>query len=97
MRDLVKDKVAEEDLIGIYVYSVKTHGEQQAEAYLDELEQGIRRLHKEPGRGRNRSAIREGYWSIRLRFHLIFYVFDDAHVRIRRVLHEKMDIERHLP
>jgi toxin ParE1/3/4 len=96
VRDLVKDRVAEEDLIGIYVYSVEVHGERQAKSYLDEIEAGIRRLIREPSRGRDRSSLRPGYWSVRVRHHVIFYVFDDAHVRIRRVLHERMDADRHL-
>lgn len=65
--------------------------------YLDELEAGILRLVREPSRGRDRSSVRPGYWSFRVRHHLIYYVFDVAHVRIRRVLHERMDSERHLP
>ena len=39
---------------------------------------------------------RKGYWSKRLEHHIVFYTFTDAEVRIRRVLHEVMDVGRHL-
>lgn len=96
MRELVKDRAAEDDLIGIYVYSLENFGERQADAYLDGLERAIQRLPHRPTKGKDRSSLRDGYWSIRFERHVIFYVFDDAHVRIRRVLHERMDLGSHL-
>ena len=38
----------------------------------------------------------EGYWSKRLEHHVVFYTFTDAELRIRRVLHEVLDVGRHL-
>lgn len=62
----------------------------------DALELGIGRLAADPKAGDQRDALREGYWSVRIEHHVIFYTFTDAEVRIRRVLHEVMDVGRHL-
>lgn len=95
-RQLVKDRAAEADLIGIWLYTFETWSEAQAERYLGALERGIRDLAKAPEGGKRRDALREGYWSKKLEHHIVFYTFTDEEVRIRRVLHEVMDVDRHL-
>jgi len=95
-RQLVSDRAAEADLIGIWLYSFDTWGEAQADRYLGALERGIGQLAKDPGRGDRRDALRAGYWSKRLERHVVFYTFTEEEVRIRRVLHEVMDLGRHL-
>lgn len=95
-RELVKDQAAEADLIGIGVYSFETWGEAQADRYLGALEHGIGKLVEDPESGTRRDELREGYWSVRLKHHVVFYTFTDAEVRIRRALHEVMDVGRHL-
>ena len=95
-RRLVKDSTARADLIGIWIYSFGTWGEPQADRYLDALELGIGNLAKDPAGGASRDALREGFWCKRLEHHVVFYTFTDCEVRIRRVLHEAMDVDRHL-
>ena len=94
-RELVHDKAAEADLIGIWVYSFKTWGESQADRYLDALELGIGKLVDDPEDGKKRDALRPGYWSKHLEHHLVFYTFTDTELRVRRVLHEVMDPGSH--
>ncbi len=95
-RELVKDQATQADLIGIWVYSFETWSAAQAERYLGALEHGIGELAEDPTRGHARDELREGYWSKKLEHHVVFYTFNDAEVRIRRVLHEVMDVGRHL-
>jgi toxin ParE1/3/4 len=95
-RKLVKDNAAQADLIGIWVYSFETWGEAQADRYLGALENGIRKLVESPRSGNPRDELRKGYWSKRLEHHVVFYTVTDAELRIRRVLHEAMDVDRHL-
>ena len=95
-RKLVKDRAAEADLIGIWLYTFETWSEAQADRYLGLLEQGIQELAKAPARGSQRDALRVGYWSKKLEHHIVFYKFTDKEVRVRRVLHEVMDVGRHL-
>jgi len=95
-RQVVKDNAAEADLIEIWLNTFETWGEAQAERYLGALEAGIDDILKSPTTGKTRDTLRKGYWSKALEHHVIFYTFTEKEVRIRRVLHEVMDVERHL-
>ena len=95
-RKLVKDRAAETDLIGIWLYTFETWSETQADRYLGALEDGIRKVAADPTIGVPRAQLREGYWSKKLEHHIVFYTFTDDEVRIRRVLHKVMDVGRHL-
>ena len=95
-RELVKDRAAEADLIGIWLYTFETWSEAQADRYLSTLERGIQEIADAPERGNQRDALRAGYWSKKLEHHIVFYTFTGEEVRIRRVLHEVMDVGRHL-
>jgi len=95
-RQLVKTRAAEADLIGIWTYSFSTWNEAQADRYLGALEHGIARLTEDPTSGSPRDELREGYWSKRLERHVVFYTFTDSALRVCRVLHAAMDMDRHL-
>lgn len=95
-RALRKDSAAGNDLIGIWLYTFETWSETQADHYLDLLERGIRAVAEAPRQGRLRSELKPGYWSRRIEHHVVFYTFDGEELRVRRVLHEVMDLERHL-
>jgi toxin ParE1/3/4 len=95
-RVLVKDRAAETDLVGIWIYTFKQWSETQADRYLSSLENGIQMLVGEPQGGKQRDMLRKGYWSKRIGHHVVFYTFTDNEVRIRRVLHEVMDPDIHL-
>ena len=57
---------------------------------------GTGTLVDKPEAGKQRDELRQGYWSMRIEHHVVFYTFTDSEVRIRRVLHEVMDVKRHL-
>ena len=80
----------------IWIYTFKVWDETQADRYLGILESGIRALSRNPDEGVSRDALRAGYRSKKLEHHIIFYTFTDDEIRIRRVLHEVMDLGRHL-
>ncbi len=95
-RAVLLDRAAESDLIEIWVYTFENWSAEQADRYLDTLNEAIGALALHPERGRSRHGLREGYFSRRAFRHVIFYTFSETEVRIRRVLHEVMDIDRHL-
>ena len=76
-RVLYHDRAARADLIGVWAYTFEHWGEAQAERYLDTLEEGIKLLRDDPELGRDRDALRPGYWSKRIARHVIFYNFED--------------------
>ncbi len=94
---LVKEHAAEEDLIGVWLYTFDTWGGAQADKYLDQIAAGIAVIAKDPASGRDRGAVRAGYRSVSVGRHVVFYTFNDHEVRVRRVLHDAMDFETHLP
>lgn len=89
---------ADSDLFNIYLYTYKTWGVTQADKYTDGLREAIAFLAQEPGRPGtvDCSALRPGYRSYHHQRHLIFYrVVKDA-LEIIRILHDSMDVPRHL-
>jgi len=96
MREVLVSPRARQDLIDIWVYTFENWGEIQADRYLCELEGGLRQLAEAPDGGQARDVIRAGYWSIHLGRHVAFYTFTDSTVKVRRVLHDQMDMDRHL-
>ncbi len=96
MRRLLKDRAAEADLVNIWLYTFEQWNERQADRYLAALERGVTAILQRPNGGRPRETLRTGYWSRRVEHHVVFYTFSDTEVRVRRVLHESMDPDRHL-
>ena len=82
MRELVITERAEADLREIWLYSFDDWGEAQADRYLDKLDTGMRKGGAEPEGGKQREAVRSGYWSSLVRKHVVFYTFSDDQVLI---------------
>ena len=97
MRELVVSERAEADLREIWRWSYDQFGEDQADRYLDQLDEGLQKCGAEPEGGKQRDTLRAGYWSKLVRKHVVFYTFTDDEVLVQRVLHGSMDPGRHLP
>lgn len=87
---------ADEDLVGIYLYTLDEFGESQADAYLYSLEERFEILAGNPAIGRRIEHTREGYRRYEHVSHSIFYRIDEDGVIIMRVLHNSMDTDQHL-
>ncbi len=87
---------AEQDLIEIWLYTLKQWGEKQADQYLDELDSGIQTIAEIPSVGVDYSHVREGYRRYCVKYHRIYYQFNNDAIEIVRILHEEMDDVRHL-
>lgn len=96
MLDVHKSQLAEKDLIDIWRYTETTWGEQQADFYLDQIEQHLVMLCKDVSIGKDCGHIREGYRSFKSGKHMIFYKVDANILMVVRVLHERMNIKAHL-
>ena len=91
MPKIHKRAQAEQDLIDIWLYTYEQWGEAQAERYFDALEQGIYKLGRHPELGRRCDHIRQGYRSLRINRHVVYYTVTTSTVHVIRVLHERMD------
>ena len=95
IRLLVSDR-AREDLRDIARYTEQRWGADQKAIYLGLIEQRFADILRNPAIGTPRDHIKPGYRSVAAGRHLIFYrEFGDA-IGIVRVLHQNMDVKRHL-
>lgn len=84
------------DLDGIWAYTVETWGEEQAERYIRMLNDTFCELATNPSSGRSCDEIRQGYRKSRTGRHVIFYKQATYGIEIVRILHQSMDVDRHL-
>jgi toxin ParE1/3/4 len=88
---------AQADLEQIWDYTRGRWGVDQAEEYLRELQRAIERAAANPRIGRACDEIRPGYRKLAAGSHTLFYrVTAEAVIDVVRVLHQRMDVDRHL-
>ena len=91
-------KKAEKDLSGIWRYTLDTWSKEQADKYVTGLLTALEDISNAPASvGRPYEHVRAGYRKYLWGKHVIFYTIrDDGSVFISRILHERMDFDRHL-
>ena len=90
-------QAAKADLKGIGRYTQREWGTAQRNLYLTMLDSRFQALADDPRKGRDCGDIREGYRKHGAGSHVIFYRQIAAEViEIVRILHNRMDFERHL-
>ena len=98
MADYILSKKASEDLIKIWYYTMNTWSEEQADIYFQNFIQSFEYIANSPDSvGRSYDYVRTCYRGFRSGKHIIFYrTLKNRKIRIIRILHERMDFERHL-
>jgi toxin ParE1/3/4 len=96
MRKIRLHARAESDLVDIWIYSLQEWDDVQADKYVDELNDAITSLTRNPERGIRRDGVREGYRSLSVQRHAIYYKVTSTTIEIVRVLHGAMDPDSHL-
>ena len=96
MRKIHVHALAESDLIEIWQYSFEEWGEARADKYLDELDSGIQALTGNPALGIKRDYVRDEYRVLFVGSHAVYYTVTPTAIHVIRVLHGRMDPERHL-
>ena len=87
---------AADDLDGIYEYTILNFGIEQAQAYLSGLQERFQILSEAPRLGRSAEKLAPKLRRYEYQSHVIFYVPEGKGVHIVRILHESMDVARHL-
>jgi len=97
---------AERDFGSILEWTNERFGARQARVYRNALEQGIRALRNGPDvqGAKRRDDIITGVWSLHIagnrkrgRHLLLYRVSGESTIETVRILHDSMDIPRHLP
>ena len=91
-------KLAEQDLAGIWRYTLENWSRKQADKYVTGLLKACSEIANAPDTlGQTYAHVRDGYRKYLYGRHVIFYkVMEDGGTLISRVLHERMDFDRHL-
>ena len=84
------------DLDGIYEHTILNFGLQQARAYLSGLHERFETLAENPMHGRSASELSPGLRRLEYQSHVVFYAPEGKGIRIVRVLHQSMDVNRHV-
>jgi toxin ParE1/3/4 len=88
---------ARADFDEIWDYTEDRWGLDQAETYTRALWQRIEAVAAKPAMGQDCSDIRAGYFKIPCGSHVLFYRLTSDGIDVVRILHERMDFERHIP
>jgi len=84
------------DLEGIYEYTIREFGLEQARTYLLGLHKRFEMLAAQPELGRSAAELAPDLRRSEYQSHVAFNVPKAGGVRIIRVMHESMDVKRHL-
>ena len=84
------------DLGGIHAYTTVNFGLTQARRYLSGMHERFEDLARQPMLGRSASQLAPNLRRYEYRSHVVFFVAEDDGVRIVRVLHQSMDVRRHV-
>jgi toxin ParE1/3/4 len=87
---------AQADIDEIWDYTAERWDVEQAERYSRELQLAIETVASDPQRGRRCDQIRPGYRKYPAGAHVIFFRIVSNGIDVVRVLHQRMDFERHL-
>ncbi len=88
--------LAEADLADIYRFTLGRWGRKQAIAYVHDLNTVFLGLVDQPTSGQDRSELKQGLRSLQQGSHVIFYRSVTEGIVVVRVLHQSMDVHRHL-
>ena len=97
MRSFLLTTSARKDVIEIGRYTSGTWGKRQRDKYLKQLDDAFKLLARQPEPGRDAGDIKPDYRKYNHGSHIIFYrAGRDSKIVVIRILHNSMDVERHL-
>jgi toxin ParE1/3/4 len=88
---------AQADLDEIWDHTADRWGLDQAETYTRQLWKDIATVADRPSLGRECTEVRRGYRMYPSGSHVLFYRHTAEGIDVVRILHERMDYERHIP
>jgi toxin ParE1/3/4 len=84
------------DIEEIWDYTVAHWNVRQAETYIRQIQAAVETVASEPHLARSCEAVRTGYWKYPVGSHVIFFRKIPGGINIARILHGRMDFDRHL-
>ncbi len=96
MSQVILSPKAKADLSDIWEYTIAEWGIDQAEKYVRELWAAMQENGCDLSTSTDISNVRKGYRKIRSGSHIIFFKPTRERIDVIRILHQRMDFERHL-
>jgi toxin ParE1/3/4 len=96
VRTILLTPRAKADIDDIWSHSQAQWGEERTERYIRDLWRSAERLADDPRRGRPCDEIRPGYIRHAAGSHVIFARLHGDTLIVVRILHQRMDFDRHL-
>lgn len=96
MSELVFSPRALVDLDEIWEYMADRWDVEQADSYVRTIVLACTAAASGTREGRNADAIRTGYFKIPVVSHVVFYTAPNGIINVVRILHQQMDVSRHL-
>ena len=96
MIEIRLSEAAKADLIEIWSTTFETWGPDQADTYLDDIDRASNGLTANPRMGADCSDIIQGVRRLITGRHVVLYQVSDDTIFVIRVLHQSMDMKRHL-
>jgi toxin ParE1/3/4 len=91
-----RTKLADADLINLFVYGAQQFGLSKAEAYFQDIDKAQHFLAENPFVGNERNEFKPPVHIHPHKKHLIIYTIETDSIQIVRVLHHRMDVKSHL-
>jgi toxin ParE1/3/4 len=96
MSRVVLSPKAKSDLSGIWDYTFEEWGSGQAEKYVRDLWAIIQLQANDHTTSTDIGYVRPGYRKVRAGSHVVFFKLSDDGIDVIRILHQRMDFDRHL-
>lgn len=97
MNRYVLSPAARADLEEIWDYTCWRWDDDQAEEYVREIQRAIERVVDNPMIGRACDELRPGYRKHAVGSHMLYYrIVSGDVINVVRILHQRMDVDRHL-
>lgn len=97
MTRCVLSPAARADLEQIWDYTCQRWDDDQAEEYVREIQRAIERVVDNPMIGRACDELRPGYRKHVVGSHTLYYrIVSGDVINVVRILHQRMDVDRHL-
>lgn len=97
MRNYQLTNEAVRDLSDIWLYTIETWSEEQADKYYEMLLNTCSNIAANPKAGNSYNNIVNDLFGIRANRHIIFYrIINSSEIEISRILHEQMDLKNRI-
>ncbi len=90
--EIVKQNLAEQDLVDIWLYSFRNWGEAHADMYLEKLDAALSLLKENPEMGQKCLEPLALYSKVLVGSHFIYYRLEAREIVAVRVLGQEMDV-----